>query len=165
MTTIHAGCIRISDAGRAFDADPQAGILILGESGSGKSDLVLRLLAQGASLVADDRVELSACDGALWARAPAQLAGLFEARGVGIVALPFTPQACVILVVQLGAREDVPRLPLPERYRPPATLALAADACPPILNLSAFDASAVPKLLLAAAAFSRALFRNESNPK
>lgn len=165
MTIIHASCIRISDAGRVFDADPQAGVLILGDSGTGKSDLVLCLLSQGASLVADDRVELSARDGALWAQAPARLAGLLEARGVGIVALPFTPQACVTLVVQLVARETMPRLPPPERYRPPAALALAAEACPPILNLPAFDASTVPKVLLAAAAFSRALFRDESNPK
>lgn len=164
MTSIHASCIRISDAGRPFGADSQAGILLLGESGSGKSDLALRLIAAGASLVADDRVELFARDGALWARAPAQLAGLLETRGVGIVALPFTPQACVTLVVQLVAREEVPRLPQPERYRPPAELALAADTCPPIVNLAAFDASSVPKILLAAAAFSHALFREESNP-
>ena len=57
---IHATCIRIARAGKVFGAPASAGVLILGESGAGKSDLALRLIGRGAELVADDRTELDA---------------------------------------------------------------------------------------------------------
>jgi HPr kinase/phosphorylase len=82
--------------------------LIIGPPGSGKSDLTLRLLSRGFQLVADDQVDVT--DGI--ARAPASLAGLLEARGVGIVRLPFVDQARLALVVELG--RSVERLPSPE---------------------------------------------------
>ena len=90
-----------------------AGVLLLGASGSGKSDLLLRLLDHGFSLVADDRVELD--DGTV--SAPAALAGLIEVRGLGIMRLPFAETARLALVVELGRGE---RLPEPEqRYGVP----------------------------------------------
>ena len=49
-------------------------ILLLGPSGSGKSDLVLRLLSHGFELVADDQVTIA--DG--YASGPPELAGLLE---------------------------------------------------------------------------------------
>src|SRR5258706_5198328 len=55
---VHATCVRIDSAGAHFGAPPQCGILLLGKSGSGKSDIALRLIDAGAELVADDRVEL-----------------------------------------------------------------------------------------------------------
>ena len=70
MVNIHATCIVLADAATAFKAPKDAGVLLLGESGSGKSDLALRLMERGAKLVADDRVELFARDGLLMARAP-----------------------------------------------------------------------------------------------
>lgn len=88
------------------------GVLLLGASGSGKSDLLLRLLDHGFVLVADDRVCIE--DGV--ARAPAGLAGLLEVRGLGIVRLPFVAAARLTLVVQLEAG---PRLPEPAWH--PAT--------------------------------------------
>src|SRR6202012_946602 len=96
---IHASCIVLADAGKFCGAPADAGVLILGESGKGKSDLALRLIERGAQLVADDRTELFPENGALMARAPAALAGLIEARGVGIAALPFAAQARIALVV------------------------------------------------------------------
>ena len=62
-----------------------AGVLVLGPAGSGKSDLVLRLLDRGFDLVADDRVEIEHG----MARAPASLAGLIEVRGLGLLRLPY----------------------------------------------------------------------------
>ena len=80
------------------------GVLLIGPPGSGKSDLILRLLDHGFDLVADDRVELEAGV----ARAPDALAGLLEVRGLGIVRLPYRDSAPVALVVELGEAERLP---------------------------------------------------------
>ncbi|HSZ10726.1 MAG TPA: hypothetical protein VK759_01030, partial [Rhizomicrobium sp.] len=99
MKRIHASCVVLGRAGTAFGAPRDAGILILGESGAGKSELVLQFIAQGAVLVADDRVELSVRGGKLIARAPKTLAGLIELRGIGVVKLPYKREARIALVV------------------------------------------------------------------
>lgn len=80
------------------------GVLLLGPSGSGKSDLLLRLLDHGFELVADDRVELQ--DGV--ASAPPALAGLLEVRGLGVVRMPHRASAPVVLAVALGIGERMP---------------------------------------------------------
>lgn len=99
----HASCMAIGEFG----------LLIRGDSGSGKSDLVLRLLdeARGATLVADDQVLISEQDGALIARAPAVLAGKLEIRGQGIVTCPYL--ACVKLshIIDLVAQAEISRMP------------------------------------------------------
>jgi HPr kinase/phosphorylase len=77
------------------------GILILGSSGSGKSALALALVAQGAGLVADDRVAIARRGQALVATAPQATAGLLEARGIGILRLPTVPEAVLTLAVDL----------------------------------------------------------------
>ena len=100
---IHASCV----------ARNGAGVLLLGPAGSGKSDLALRLLDRGFVLVADDRVDI--VDG--MASPPAQLAGLLEVRGLGLLRMPHAAPARLALAVKLGA--DVPRLPEPGRE--PAT--------------------------------------------
>lgn len=85
------------------------GVLIRGPAGSGKSHLVLQALAAAqtglltfARLVADDRVELAAAHGRLIARAPAELAGLLEVRGLGIRRTAYEPSAVVTLVFDLA---------------------------------------------------------------
>jgi serine kinase of HPr protein (carbohydrate metabolism regulator) len=105
--TVHASAVL---AGRCA-------ILIRGLAGSGKSQLVLSILNAAkvglvgfARLVADDRVELEACQGRLLARAPAALAGLIEMRGVGILHVDYEPIAVVGLVVDLDA-SDATRMP------------------------------------------------------
>ena len=50
-----------------------AAVLLLGPSGSGKSDLALRLIDRGATLVSDDYTVLTAQDGRLLATAPATM--------------------------------------------------------------------------------------------
>jgi serine kinase of HPr protein (carbohydrate metabolism regulator) len=164
MINIHASCVVLDNAGKSFGASPDTGILILGESGSGKSDLVLRLIERGAQLVADDRTDLFAQNGALMARAPVSIAGLIEARGVGIVALPFAAQARIALAVTLVQADRVPRLPGQEFYRTPPELGLADSAHPPLIRLCAREASATAKICLAAAAFTKGLFRGSRNP-
>lgn len=100
---LHASCAALHGAG----------VLLLGAAGSGKSDLLLRLLDHGFSLVADDRVELD--NGTV--SAPAALAGLIEVRGLGIMRIPYATTARLALAVELGRGE---RLPEPEqRYGVP----------------------------------------------
>ena len=79
-------------------------MLLLGPSGSGKSDLLLRLLAQGFSLVADDQVHIEAG----WATPPKPLAGLLEVRGLGIVRLPHAAPVRLALAVRLGTGDRLP---------------------------------------------------------
>lgn len=94
----------------AVALDRDRGVLILGASGSGKSSLALQLMAFGAHLVADDRVDLQARDGALWASAPAALRGMIEARGLGLLAATPLPAARIVLIVDLD-RTEAARLP------------------------------------------------------
>ena len=86
------------------------GLLILGTSGSGKSGLALALMGRGGQLVADDRVVLARREDVLVASAPAVLAGLIEARGVGILRVPAIPEAPLALVVDLD-RPAAARMP------------------------------------------------------
>ncbi len=95
LMQIHASCA----------AREGQGVLLLGPSGSGKSDLLLRLLDRGFALVADDRVDLT---GGV-ASAPPVLAGLLEVRGLGVVRLPHLPSAPLALAVELGTGERLPR--------------------------------------------------------
>lgn len=131
---IHATCVAIDGAG----------VLLLGPSGSGKSDLALRLIDDGADLVADDRVDLARLDAGLVASAPAALAGRIEARGLGIVRMGHRPRAPLVLAVRLVAPEHVARLP------EPATEAFCGVALP-LVRLAPFEASAPAKLRIAVA--------------
>ncbi len=100
---LHASCI----------AWQGRGVLIMGPSGAGKSALALQLMAYGADLVSDDRTELLAEADVLTARPPATIQGLIEARGLGLLRVPFVPQTEIVLVVDLDQTETN-RLP-PER--------------------------------------------------
>ena len=92
---------------------PTRGVLILGPSGAGKSRLAMALMAEGAQLVADDQVLLTESGGALYARAPAAIAGMIEARGLGLLTLPFRRLARIILAVDLALTQT--RLPEPQQ--------------------------------------------------
>ncbi|HMO73940.1 MAG TPA: serine kinase [Sphingopyxis sp.] len=131
IVNVHASCV----------AAGNCGILILGASGQGKSDLALRLIDRGARLVADDRCDIWHERGRLWCRPPESLAGKIEVRGIGIVEQPFVAPVPLALAVRLSER--------PERM-PPANQAetVAGHALPAIL-LSGFEASAPIKVMLA----------------
>lgn len=135
------------------------GVLILGEPGAGKSDLALRLMDEGASLVADDRVELFEHKGALRGRAPEKLRGLIELRGAGIAAVKSVADATIRLAVILSPRRKIERLPDAQ----PIVLA-GHDACLlPALRLCGFDASATARIRLALSQAARV--RKEKKPR
>jgi serine kinase of HPr protein (carbohydrate metabolism regulator) len=89
------------------------GILLRGASGSGKSDLALRLVDGGCQLVADDRVRLRRKGVQVFGSPPPELAGLLEVRGIGIFRLNNLDEARIDLVVDLVAATEVERLPAP----------------------------------------------------
>ena len=118
---IHAGCVAI--AGR--------GVLIAGRSGAGKSDLAMRLIDRGASLVADDYVTLRREGDRLMAAPPATIAGKIELRGVGILTLPFLAEAPVALLVDLDLDPERLPEPSPRDYHGVAVPALGLNALEP----------------------------------
>jgi HPr kinase/phosphorylase len=99
----------------------QAGVLIRGASGSGKSDLVLRLIdAEGfgigakpwrAHLIADDQVIVEKRGSKVYMKPPVILAGKLEMRGLGIVDLAWVENIALSLVVDLMPHKNIDRLP------------------------------------------------------
>jgi serine kinase of HPr protein (carbohydrate metabolism regulator) len=63
-------------------------VLLFGAPGCGKSDLALRLIAEGARLIADDQTRIFRRDGTLYAVCPERIAGMMEVRGLGLVTVP-----------------------------------------------------------------------------
>ncbi len=87
-----------------------AGLVILGASGTGKSSLALELMSRGARLVADDRlIATPDMNGGLRLTAPSEIAGMIEARGVGLIRVDHGP-AMAVWAVTLDEIEDA-RLP------------------------------------------------------
>jgi HPr kinase/phosphorylase len=140
MATIHATCI-------ALDGH---GIVLRGPSGVGKSDLAIRMIDDGAVLVADDRVGLSVKDGLLWAWGPPALAGLIEARGIGPIQVPWVARAPVDMIVDLRSTPRIERLPEPGECH-------YFGIARPLIQLAPFEASAPAKLRLAVASLTRRL--------
>ncbi len=123
------------------------GVLLRGPSGAGKSDLALRLIDQGARLVADDRVFVRREGERLLLRAPAATKGLIEIRGLGILRLEAVEEAPLVLLVDLVAAEAIERLP---REQSENLLGLPL----PLLALAPFEPSAAAKLRLARRAYA-----------
>lgn len=101
--TRHASCVAIG--GMA--------VLIAGPSGSGKSDLALRLIDRGAVLVSDDQTVITRTDGALIASAPSTIKGKIEVRGLGVIDMPSVNAAPIGLCISLEGMTE--RYPLEEQ--------------------------------------------------
>ena len=123
------------------------GVLLRGPSGSGKSDLALLLIDAGGRLVADDQSELFRRGDALYARAPAAIAGLIEVRGIGLLRLETLAEAPIALLADLVAAEQIERIPARREER---VLGVAV----PLIALAPFEASTAAKLRLALDAFT-----------
>jgi serine kinase of HPr protein (carbohydrate metabolism regulator) len=116
-------------------------VLIGGPSGSGKSDLALRLLDRGFTLVSDDQTLLRREGDRLIASPPPNIAGKLEVRGIGIVDIEHSADVPVALLVELTS--DIQRLPDDNRERVILGLPL------PIVSIDARAASAPSKVALA----------------
>ncbi len=151
IINIHATAVRLGAAGKPFGAPEAAGVLLLGPSGSGKSDLALRLIACGAQLISDDRTLLSLKGDAIYAQAPETIAGLLEARGVGILKLDPAPPTAIVLAVRLIAGTPE-RMPEEAVFRAEGLANAPAIA---LIALPAFEAATPAKIAAAAAAAAR----------
>lgn len=143
QTIIHATLVQINNRG----------VLLMGPSGTGKSDLALRLIGTAFSpefcpsppiLVADDQVILSVENDRLCGQPPATLQGLIEARSVGIKKVPFCAFSPINLIVTLTPGQE------PERMPPPNEVKELLPGRPlPCLSLDPWQASAPLKIILA----------------
>jgi serine kinase of HPr protein (carbohydrate metabolism regulator) len=137
---VHGTCVALGD--RAA--------LLRGAAGAGKSDLALRFLALPnvgelrPLLVADDQVQLDVNGAIVTVSAPETLAGKMEVRGLGIQEMPTIAAARLVLVCDLVAADQVPRMPPDPLDR---TALEGVDM--PLLHLSPFEASAPLKLKMA----------------
>ena len=132
MSNIHASCVSWQDKG----------ILLLGGSACGKSDLCLRLISKyDAVLVADDRVDVNVARETILASAPKILEGMLEVRGVGILQLPFVKQTKLDLVVELVKDlSEIERLPEPQSWEYEGVKL-------PLIKLFSFEVSAADKII------------------
>jgi serine kinase of HPr protein (carbohydrate metabolism regulator) len=129
--TLHASSVAID--GRA--------VLITGPSGSGKSDLALRLLDRGFRLVSDDQTIVKKDGDRLVASAPSTIAGKLEIRGIGIVDMEQLDNVPVALIVELTG--DIQRMPDDGNERPILGVRL------PLISIDAMTASAPSKVAIA----------------
>lgn len=129
--TLHASTVVL--AGRA--------VLIAGRSGAGKSDLALRLIDRGFTLLSDDQTIVRRDGNALIASAPPNIAGKLEVRGIGIIDVETVGEAPLALIVDLT--KEVERMPEDGRER--SILGVAV----PLISVDATTASAAAKVRLA----------------
>jgi serine kinase of HPr protein (carbohydrate metabolism regulator) len=117
-------------------------VLLLGRSGSGKSDLALRLIDRGARLVSDDYTIQSKIRGRLIATPPPSIKGKFEVRGIGILDWENDPE--IEITAAFALDEPVERLPNED-----VAGRVFAGMRVPVLSLNALEASAPIKLEIA----------------
>jgi serine kinase of HPr protein (carbohydrate metabolism regulator) len=116
-------------------------VMISGPSGSGKSDLALRLLDRGFSLVSDDQTFVRRDGERLIAAAPPNIAGKLEIRGIGIVDVAYVDDVPIALLVELTGH--IERLPDDNPTRP------ILGAVIPVIGIEAMAASAASKVAVA----------------
>ena len=129
--TVHASTVALD--GRA--------VLITGPSGSGKSDLALRMLDRGFTLVSDDQTIVKKDGSRLIASAPPTIAGKLEIRGIGIVEMQRSENVPVALIVELTS--EIQRMPDDSRERPILGVGV------PLITIDAMTASAPSKVAIA----------------
>ena len=123
-------------------------VLLRGSPGAGKSDLALRLIDAGASLVADDQSVLSRFGERLIVRSPQRISGLIEVRGVGIMRIETAiSEAPVLLIADLVPLDQIERMPARRRET-----ILGVEL--PVIALAPFETSAAVKLRLVVRAFT-----------
>jgi len=131
MTLYHASCVELEGKG----------ILIEGPSGSGKSDLSLRLIDAGAKLVSDDYVDIRSENGSLIGCGPPNIEGMFEVRGVGLTKTDYIKSSPLYLALELTPRDKIERLPEVDFFE-------MDDIQIPYYKFDAFSVSAIAKITM-----------------
>ena len=129
--TLHASTVATN--GRA--------VVITGPSGSGKSDLALRLIDRGFALVSDDRTVVKRDGDRLVAASAPNIGGKLEIRGIGIVDVESVSDVAVALIVEL--KSNIDRIPDDSRDR------LILGVPVPLISIDAMTASAAAKVAFA----------------
>ena len=115
------------------------GVLIRGPSGSGKSDLALRMIDDGAGLIADDQVVIEAVGQELYLSPPDSLSGLIEVRGIGVIKIEYVRDIRLCLIVELDPRNEIQRIPKIKEE-------LIKKILVPVINMYAFESSVLAKI-------------------
>jgi HPr kinase/phosphorylase len=153
MTGTRGNSLQIHGTCVALDGQ---GLLLRGPSGSGKSDLALRLIDRGAGLVADDLCQIWREDDRLMADLPAAVGAAFrgriEARGIGMLTLAYFGPVSLALVVDLQVGAAVERM---AQHASADYLGVAL----PLVVLDPFQASAAAKLRLVARGLPGSIMR------
>ena len=131
MSLHHASCVEIEGKG----------IVIFGPSGSGKSDLAIRLIDAGGKLVSDDYVTITNEGNVLYAYPAPNIEGMIEMRGVGLIKLSYLKISTLVLALNLVTDKDIERLPEKNTFR-------INKAIIPLYNFNAFSVSAIAKIKL-----------------
>jgi serine kinase of HPr protein (carbohydrate metabolism regulator) len=97
---LHATSVAIEDNG----------VAIFGNSGSGKSDLALRLIDSGATLISDDITVFSKSEKNIHLFGVENTKGLLEVRELGIITVPYIEGIRLKLVIKLTDKE-IERIP------------------------------------------------------
>jgi len=123
------------------------GVLIMGPSGVGKSDLALRLIDRGATLISDDYTIVTARDGSLLLNTPPAIAGRMEIRHLGLVDMPHVDAVPAVLAIGLDEA--------PQRMPETVDTIMLAGLPLPFVRLAGKEASAPIKAEFAVRQFGR----------
>ena len=118
------------------------GVLFRGPSGSGKSDLALRMINYGAQLVSDDQVCLTRRNDNIFMSSPPTIRNSMEVRGIGIVNTIAKKEAPLILVLNMSPNNAASRMPIWQ-------LCTFLDIKVPAVEFAPFEISAHLKVKLA----------------
>ena len=132
MLKIHGTCVAIGNEA----------ILFRGPSGSGKSDLALRVINCGGTLVSDDQTIIVRQEDELIMSSPENIRDKIEVRGVGIVNMPAKKEVRLGLVLDMMPSEKIDKIPLPQ-------FCWYLGLQVPVLGLHPFENSAPLKVQLA----------------
>ena len=97
---LHATSVAIEDNG----------VAIFGDSGTGKSDLALRLIDSGATLISDDITVFSKSENYIHLFGVENTKGLLEVREIGIITVPYIEGIRLKLIIKLTNKE-IERIP------------------------------------------------------